>query len=196
MKLSKVVLPLVCMCTLTSCGVSATKEEFVEKGNKVVGKYNYDKVKVEYYAKSETDRAEGSSSFTYKNGKYVADEPSEISSIVNLYFSLTPDSIDIEKTFKYYEDAWLDYYKNDGKVEWTVKYFTSPFKVVGKFESSAKYKEIVKKKNMDFTYKFDDYFNITSYVGEITTEEKTETKEYTAFSETSSLTKIKFKYSN
>lgn len=196
MRLSKVVLPLMCMCTLTSCGISASKEEFVKKGNEVAGKYNYDKVSVDYSAKTDTEKGAGSCSFTYKNGKYVADEPSEITGAVSLYFSFTPNSIDVEKSFKYYEDAWLDYYKDDGKVEWSVKYFVSPFKVVGKFKSTATTKETVKEKKMDFTYKFDEYFNITSYVGEITTSENTEKDGYKVVSETNSYTKIKFKYSN
>ena len=197
MRLSKLMISLVCACTLTSCGSSVSKEEFVEKAsNKIEEKHQYKKVKVTYSAKATTGKAEGTAYFTLKDGKYVAEKSNDVTRVTSLYFSISPLTIQIETSFKNYEGYWKDYYKNDCKVDWNVNYYVNPYKVVGTYKATAKTDEESAERSMKHIYKFDKYFNITSYEGDISEKKTSEKDGFKEEENESSHTKITFSYSD
>ena len=65
MKLSRLVLPLVCLCTLTGC-VSVSNEDFLTTA-KNIEEHKFKYVTFNYYAETDTEKGEGTVVFTKRD---------------------------------------------------------------------------------------------------------------------------------
>ena len=73
MKISRIALPLVCLCTLASCGTKTTLEEFMEEAKKVE-KHTYKKITIEYLSEKNDSIEEAKVVYNLENDKYVPTE--------------------------------------------------------------------------------------------------------------------------
>ncbi len=153
MKISKVVMPLVCLCTLTACGSKVTKEEFLKLAQEIPD-HQYDIISVTYVYKSGDSNTvlETENTFTlrddyeelkksYFDKKYFYKAEKDINNYYLLYEaerSILMYGADVG--FEYYEgkDKEID---KDADVKWEVNYYTTPFKVVGSYNSTFNNKE-------------------------------------------------------
>jgi len=153
MKISKVVMPLVCLCTLTACGSKVTKEEFLKLAQEIPD-YQYDIISVTYVYKSgdsntvlETENTftlrdnyeELEKSYFDKKDFYKAEKD------INNYYLLDYAKRSI---LMYGEDLGFEHYEKidklidkDADVKWEVNYYITPFKVVGSYSSTFNNKE-------------------------------------------------------
>ena len=170
MKLSRLVLPLVCLCTLTGC-VSVSNEDFLTTA-KNIEEHKFKYVTFNYYAETDTEKGEGTVLFTKRDsdGYYAADIESEASKACRQYLGFTASSVKLQDSFEDYEknikQNW-DHYD----VDFDIKYYCLPYKVVGTFDATynddveygdnGKYKVSSGSRNIDYTAKFEKYGNLS-----------------------------------
>ena len=73
MKAPKFVLPIVCLCTLASCGTKTTLEEFMKEAEKVE-KHTYKEITIEYLYEENDSIEEAKVAYNLENDKYVPAE--------------------------------------------------------------------------------------------------------------------------
>lgn len=160
MKISKYVLPVVCLCTLSSCGSSVTRDEFIKYIRETEG-HKYEKATVELVREIDGLKDEGKCVFTLQNDKYVSDSDNPISYSIRYYVGMTVNEVSFsENDFNIYEeDAKAK--DSNAKISSGIKYYIKPYKVVGSFSASFSSDKTSGQTNVEYTYKFDKYGNLT-----------------------------------
>ncbi len=162
MKMFKVIMPMVCLCTLTACGTKVTKEEFMEEALKTEN-HDFKSIEVKYVGKEDDNKTESKNTYSLINGKYVAAENNDYSDILIAYAQRSIVLAEYSNTiFENYErqDKEKD---NDAKVEWEIKYYISPFKVTGFYSSVIENKGngISGSRKAEFKYEYNKYGYLT-----------------------------------
>ncbi|MCR5309694.1 MAG: hypothetical protein K6E21_06270 [Bacilli bacterium] len=163
MKISRIALPLVCLCTLASCGTKTTLEEFMEEAKKVE-KHTYKKITIEYLSEKNDSIEEATVVYNLENDKYV---PTEKNSYSNSLIAYAQQSIAL---VAFYDDGYFKNYEDDAKsidddakVESDICYYINSFKVVGTFRASVNNENITLKRTIDFEQEYDKYGYLTFY---------------------------------
>ena len=137
MKISKIILPLVGLCALTSCGTKTSKNNFFEAA-KDVESHSYKSYVVKYSEESNTGSIETKVSYTFKDNQWDADQINSYTMSFSTYSSPMVTYADDYETY-------LDYYEEDAKsedsnakIEKEVRYYIKPFKIVVSFNCSYK----------------------------------------------------------
>ena len=158
MKLSKLVLPLVCMCSLTSCG-TVESEDFIKEAYKLE-KHDFKYATVEYCIKTDTVSGEGTCKFTLKDGVYNVEKSNEVSTQAKRLLTLKALDVKLSKTFESYEKE-VKRYDSEAEIKSKIEYCVHPFKVVGTFYAEIDSNDITGTRDEEYVYKFDKYGNLT-----------------------------------
>jgi len=172
MKMFKVIMPMVCLCTLTACGTKVTKEEFVEEALKTED-HDFKSIQIKYVGKENENKEEFKNTYTLTNGEYVAEKDNDYADRLILYATrsvVLAEYMDV--SFKSYETK--DKEKDiDAKIEWEIKYYLNPFKITGHYSSVIKNKGngISGSRKAEFKYEYNKYgyltFNESKYEYEL-----------------------------
>lgn len=161
MKFSKFILPILGLCTLSSCGSSVSKELF-SKHVADIEEHQYKKVTVEETGETNNTTEKIIFKYTLQDGKYVADSDNSLSTTFVDFFErpyVKVYSI-LDDIFDSYEgsDKAIDEYATITK---EIKYYIKPFKIVGNYNATYKSDEVSGKREISYTYKFDKYGYLT-----------------------------------
>ena len=197
MKLSKYVLPIVGLCTLTSCESKVSKEEFLESIEKIET-HLYKKASVRYIEEENNERVEAECTFVMKDGVFEPEK--DYKYVSGLYYLMRSLNLKEYKVYEYYEDAF-DYYEKEAKredskakVKSNIKCYVKPFKIEGEFSASFNGDKNSGKREFDFTYKFDKYGYLTFMEGTYNYEITEKSDGYKSTSKEKSYNKVKISY--
>lgn len=160
MKISKIILPLVGLCALTSCGTKTSKNNFFEAA-KDVESHSYKSYVVKYSEESNTGSIETKVSYTFKDNQWDADQINSYTMSFSTYSSPMVTYADDYETY-------LDYYEEDAKsedsnakIEKEVRYYIKPFKIVVSFNCSYKNEKGSGKELMEIKEEYNKYGYLT-----------------------------------
>ncbi len=157
MKMYKTILPLMCLCSLTACGTKVEKMDFLDGAYKTEN-HEYQTIKVKYIAEDIDDKLETQNTFTFKNGKYVAEDKNDYSDMLLAYAQKSITRADyFGDNFESYKDMDKANDK-DAKIDSEIRYYLNPFKVIGVYSSGFKNKEygISGSRKAEFKYEFNE----------------------------------------
>ena len=199
MKLSKCVLPIVGLCTLTSCESKVSKEEFLKSTEKIET-HLYKKASVRYIEEENNERVEMECTFVMKDGVFEPEKDYKYVSRVSRLYYLIDNLNSKEHTYYDFEDIFDNYEKqakredSKAKVKSNVKYYVKPFKIEGELSVSFNGDKNSVKREIDFTYKYDKYGYLT-FMEETYNYEITEKSDgYKSTSKEKSYNKVKISY--
>ena len=196
MKLSKCVLPIVGLCSLTSCESKVSKEEFLESIEKIET-HLYKKASVRYIEEEDNERVEVECTFIMKDGVF---EPEKDNKYVYYLYGLLHNLNSEEHTYYDYEYIFDVHEKqakredSKAKVKSNVKYYVKPFKIETEFSASFNGDKKSVKKEIDYTYKFDKYGYLTFMEGTYNYEITEKSDGYKSTSKEKSYNKVKISY--
>ena len=167
MKISKLILPLVGLCALTSCGVKTSREKFLEAVDNIET-HTYNRFSVKYSEKNSKETIEAKMSYTLKGGNWVADQENSYSRLLIGYGTPRISYASVyEDYFKGLEEDVKDSDSN-AKIDQDIRYYVKPFKIVARFEASFKGKEESGEMLYEIKEEYDKYGYLT--FGEATRE--------------------------
>lgn len=160
MKVSKYIMPIVCLCSLTACDSKVNYEKFSQAVDEI-SEHEYKKAIVKYSEESNNGKIDGKFTFTVKYGAFDCDDYTSYSSSIRSYLSTDVKDIAGEDVyFEYLAEAIKEDDPN-AKIKSSYNYYINPFKVVVSFSSNATKDESTEERKMEYTYKFDKYGYIT-----------------------------------
>lgn len=157
MKIAKLALPIVCLCTLSACGTKTTKQGFLDAANKVE-EHKYKKITIKYLYEENDNKEESECTYNLQNDEYVA-EKNDFNNNYLLYFAIdeVAKNVDIdETTFDSFKSTAKSYDEN-AKISCNITYYIKPFKIVGKFKASYNKDEMSGEIKADLKYEFNKY---------------------------------------
>ena len=160
MKISKYIMPIVCLCSLTECDSKVNAEKFSQAVEEI-SEHEYKKAIVKYSEESNSGKIDGKFTFTVKYGAFDCDEYTSYSSSIRSYLSMDVKDIVGEDDYFEYMAETIKEDDPNAKIKSSFNYYINPFKVVASFSSNATKDEGTEERKMEYTYKFDKYGHIT-----------------------------------
>ena len=160
MKKAKLILPIVALCTLSSCGTKTTLEKFMEEVNKIED-HTYKTITVNYSSEKDDEKVEAKITYTVEEGLLKPDVKNSYSSRLELYCY---QSVQFAEYYDKYFDSDEQEIKNkdeNAKIESEILFYVKPFKIVGSFKGTFKNENCSGKKTIDFEYEFNKYGYLT-----------------------------------
>ena len=193
MKLSKILLPIECLCTLSACGSKISHDEFFKATAKVEN-HTYKSVTVEYTYEDNDRKSQAKFTSTYKDGSFKADsEWLKADGIVRFGMEPFAGADTLESTFEYHEKTTKLTDKN-AKIESKVSYYINPFKVNGSFKATYNSNGISGEKTLEIKYEYDKYGYVTLYEYNNSFKRTENRKDYKDTSIEKSYSKTTYKY--
>lgn len=165
MKISKLALPLVCLCSLTACGSKTSMTAFKEAADKI--EYHiYKRITLKYFCEEDNGKTEGQYSFKYNKDKHIYASESEETVSTFIRDIVTKSNIkqmDLEEdVFDSYEN-WAKLIDENAKIKKEINYYVNPFKITGNFSATYNSDEYDGETKLDLKLEFNKYGDVTNY---------------------------------
>ena len=165
MKISKLALPMVCLCSLTACGSKTSMTAFKEAADKI--EYHiYKRITLKYFNEEDNVKTEAQYSFKYNKDKDIYASESEETVSTFIRDVVTKSNIkqmdfgdDIFDSYEY----WAKRIDENAKIKKEINYYVNPFKVTANFAATYNSDEYDGETKIDIKLEFNKYGDMTNY---------------------------------